>query len=176
MKTLIAATLVAGSVVAVPAFSQAQVTPEYYGTLGYGTTRSDGADLGSLQGRLGAKITPHFGVEGEVAGGVKDDTTYVSGLPVEAELKHQVAGYAVGFLPVTPKIELLARVGYGNTKVKASAAGVSATDDFDSWNYGVGAQYKFDDKNGLRADWTKSEYTHTDTDADTLAVSYVRKF
>ncbi|WP_425998981.1 porin family protein [Caulobacter sp. DWR1-3-2b1] len=172
MKTLIAATLVA----AIPALSHAQVSPEYYGSVGYGSTRADGADVGAIQGRLGAKLTPHFGVEGEVGVGVTDDKTDVAGVPVNVELKHQAAAYAVGYLPVTPNIDLLARAGYGTTKFKASSGGVSATDSQDSWNYGVGAQYRLDDKNGLRADWTKSEYTNSKADADTLAVSYVRKF
>jgi outer membrane immunogenic protein len=176
MKTLIAATFVAASVAAIPALSHAQVSPEYYGSVGYGSTRADGADVGAIQGRLGAKLTPQFGVEGEVGVGVTDDKTYVAGAPVNVELKHQAAGYAVGYLPVTPNIDLLARAGYGTTKFKASSGGLSASESQDSWNYGVGAQYRLDDKNGIRADWTKSEFTNSKADADTLAVSYVRKF
>lgn len=176
MKALIAATLVAASVAAIPALSHAQVSPEYYGSAGYGAMRTDGADIGVLQGRLGARLTPHFGVEGEVGVGVTDDKTYVAGAPVTVELKHQAAAYAVGYLPVTPQIDLLARAGYGTTKLKSSVAGLSSSESQDSWNYGVGAQYKLDDKNGLRADWTKSEFTNSKADADTLAVSYVRKF
>lgn len=176
MKTLIAATLVAASVAAIPALSHAQVSPEYYGSVGYGATRADGADVGAIQGRLGAKLTPHFGVEGEVGVGVTDDKTYVAGVPVNVELKHQAAAYAVGYLPVTPNIDLLARAGYGTTKFKASSGGVSASESQDSWNYGVGAQYRLDEKNGLRADWTRSEFTNSKADADTLAVAFVRKF
>lgn len=176
MKTLIAASLAAATAAIVPAFAHAQISPEYYGSLGYGSTRTDGADLGSVQGRVGVKLTPHLGVEGELAAGLSDDKTYAAGAPVNVDLKHQAAAYAVGFLPVTPQIDLLARVGYGTTKLKTSLAGVSDSDSKESWNYGVGAQYKFDDKNGVRADWTKSEFTNSNVDADTLAVSYVRKF
>jgi hypothetical protein len=176
MKTLIAATLVAASVAAIPALSQAQVSPEYYGTLGYGSTRANGADTGTIQGRLGAKLTPHFGVEGEVAGGVSDDKNYVAGAPVNVKQQHQAAAYAVGFLPVTPNIDVLARAGYGTTKFDASSPASPLKGSMESWNYGVGAQYKFDDKNGLRADWTKSEFTNSKEDADTVAVAYVRKF
>lgn len=175
MKTLIAATFVAASVAAIPALSQAQT--EIYGSAGYGVARTNqGADLGAVQGRLGAKLTPNFGVEGEVGLGVKDDKTYVGGLPANVELKHQAAAYAVGYLPVTPNIDLLARAGYGTTKLKTSIAGVSDSESQDSWNYGVGAQYHLDDKNGIRADWTKSEFTNSKADADTVSVSYVRKF
>ena len=46
----------------------------------------------------------------------------------------------------------------------------------DSWNYGLGAEYKLDGKNGVRADWTKSEYTNSDLSSNTLSVGYVRHF
>ena len=61
------------------------------------------------------------------------------------------------------------------TRVR-SAAGTSASDDGESWNYGVGGQYFFDDKNGVRADYTRHDFKDSSTDANTWSVSYVRKF
>ena len=177
MKTLIATTLVAGSVLAVPLIAQAQTSPEYYGSLNYGQTRTKGADTGAIQGRVGAKLTPHFGVEAEVAGGVDSDTTYTSAGSAKVKAEHQAAAYAVGYLPVTPNLDLLARAGYGTTKFKSNNPAATQFDGSqDSWNYGVGAEYKFDDKNGLRADFTKSEYTKGDLSSDTVSVGYVRRF
>ncbi|PHY20197.1 porin family protein [Caulobacter sp. BP25] len=176
MKTLIAATLVAGSVLAAPMFVQAQTSTEVYGSINYGQTRTKGADTGAIQGRVGAKFTPNFGVEGELAGGVDGDTTYAPGA-AKVKMQHQAAAYAVGYLPVTPNLDLLARVGYGTTKFDTKNP---AATDFDgsreSWNYGVGAEYKFDGKNGIRADWTKSEYTKSDLSSNTVSVGYVRHF
>jgi predicted porin len=176
MKNLMPAALAALSVAAIPALSHAQTSPEVYGSVGYGSTRASGADTGTIQGRVGAKLTPHFGVEGEVAGGVSDDKTYVANAPVNVKQQYQASAYAVGFLPVTPNVELLARAGYGTTKFDASSAASPLKGSMESWNYGVGAQYKFDDKNGVRADWTKSEFNNSKEDADTVAVAYVRKF
>jgi len=177
MKTLITATLIAGSVLAIPMFAKAQNSTEVYGSLNYGQTRTRGADTGAIQGRLGAKLTPNFGVEAEVAGGVDGDKVYTPGGPANVKMEHQVAGYAVGYLPVTPNIDLLGRVGYGTTKFSTNNPAATNFDGSrDSWNYGVGAQYKFDDKNGLRADWTKSEYTKSDLSSNTMSVGYVRKF
>jgi outer membrane immunogenic protein len=73
-----------------------------YGTLGYAGSRADGADTGAVQGRLGAKLTPHFGVEGELSGGVKDDDIDTNGVRSNIEQTHSAAVYGVGFLPVTP--------------------------------------------------------------------------
>ena len=178
MKTLVSAALAAVSVAAIPALSHAQTSsPEIYGTLGYAGSRADGADTGAVQGRLGAKLTPHFGVEGELSGGVKDDNIDTNGVRSNIEQTHQAAVYGVGFLPVTPNIDLLARVGYGNTQFKQNVAGVDSKFDADSVNYGVGAQYKVDDKNGVRVDYTRQQYRDNDApDANVVSVAYARKF
>lgn len=178
MKTLIA-TAAAGVLAATlaPAMACAQdMTPTGYGTLGYATSSADGVNLGAVQGRLGARFGQYLGVEGQAAFGVDDDKTYVSGVPVTVEEKHQVAAYGVGYLPVAPNADLFVRAGYGMTKLKASAAGTSASDDGESWNYGVGGQYFFDDKNGVRADYTRHDFKDSSADANTWSVSYVRKF
>ncbi|WP_165187699.1 porin family protein [Caulobacter soli] len=177
MKTLMmSATLAALSVAVVPAFAQAQDTG-VYGTLGYAGSRADGADTGAIQGRLGTKLTPHFGVEGELSGGVKDDNIDTNGVRSSIEQTHSAAAYAVGFLPVTPNIDLLARVGYGNTQFKQTLGGVESKFDADSVNYGVGAQYKVDDKNGVRVDYTRQQFRDNDAaDANVVSVGYARKF
>ena len=177
MKTLMtAAALAALSVAAIPVLSHAQDTG-VYGTLGYAGSRADGADTGAVQGRLGAKLTPHFGVEGELSGGVKDDNIDTNGVRSSIEQTHQAAVYGVGVLPVTPHIDLLARVGYGNTQFKQKLAGVESKFDADSVNYGVGAQYNVDDKNGVRLDYTRQQYRDNDAaDANVVSVGYARKF
>jgi hypothetical protein len=163
-----------------PAVASAQAAntgTTFYGTLGYADTSLDHVNLGSIQGRIGARFGQHFGVEGEVAGGVKSDTVNVAGTDVKVKLDHQEAIYGVGFLPISPNIDLLARVGYGNTHVKASALGSSYSDSGDSWNYGVGGQYHFDAVNGVRADYTRQEFTGSNAGhADVWSVAYTRRF
>ena len=192
MKALIAAASVAALAAAVPALAQAQtatVAPGLYGTLGYADAHTSGVDLGAIQGRLGYRFNSWLGVEGELAGGVKDDkdTTTVNGVTVDTKvkLKDAEAIYGVGFLPLSPDFDLLARIGYGHTSAKAtaSAAGVSGpiavsdTADGNSWNYGVGAQYHFDGKNGVRADYTRQEFTGDNSGhADVWSIAYSRRF
>jgi len=181
MKTLMSAAVLAAPVVAlsiasIPALAQAQDTG-VYGTLGYAGSRAEGADTGAVQGRLGAKLTPHFGVEGELSGGVKDDNIDQAGVRSNIEQTHSAAVYGVGFLPVSPNIDLIGRVGYGNTQFKQTLAGVENKFDADSVNYGVGAQYKFDDKNGVRVDYTRQQFRDNDAaDANVVSVGYARKF
>ncbi|MDP3299884.1 MAG: autotransporter, partial [Phenylobacterium sp.] len=68
MKSLITAAAAVAVLAAVPAAVQAQpIGSEVYGSVGYAQSRSDGLDLGAIQGRAGVKINEYFGVEGELA-------------------------------------------------------------------------------------------------------------
>ena len=180
MKTLIASAASAVLALAIPALASAQVAATgttFYGSLGYAGASVDGYDLGAIQGRLGARFGQHFGVEGELSGGTNGDKASIGGVPVKVDLQNQAAIYGVGFLPLSPNFDLLARVGYGESKIKASTVnGVSATGDGDSWNYGVGGQYHFDDKNAVRADYTRHDFQDSGANADVWSLAYVRKF
>jgi hypothetical protein len=177
MKALYAAASVAAVSLAVaPTAALAQQAPvsNVYATAGYAHVDGDGVDLGALQGRLGYRANPWLGVEGEAAIGVKDDDVNIAGTNVDVELKHQLAAYVVGFAPVGANTDLFARVGYGTSKIKGRAGGVSVTDDGESWNYGVGAQHHFDGVNGVRVDWTRHDFDGGN--ADVWSVAYTRKF
>ena len=162
---------------AVPAIAGAQdsgVTG--YGSVGYSHHDLEGADVGAIQGRLGARFNPYLGVEGELGFGVRKDDIDIAGVKGKAELKNQVALYGVGFLPVAPNADLFARIGYGKTEGKVSVPGASAKADGNSWNYGVGGQYFFDDNNGVRADYTYHDFDDDGGKANVWSVGYVRKF
>ncbi len=169
-----AAVVSVAALAAMPA--AAQTVPQFYGNVGYSAVEADDANFGAIHGRVGYQFHPNFAVEGEAGFGVNDDSVTVAGVNVKTELKHSVAVYGVGILPVSDKVDLLARVGYGTTKLEASAAGFSADDSQESINYGVGAQYSFDGQNGIRADYTRYDFRDDGGEADVWAVSYVRKF
>ena len=164
MKSLMIATATAAlAMAAIPAASQAQ---EVYGTIGYAGVDADGADLGAIQGRLGYRFNPYVGIEGEAAFGVSDDT--VGG--VDVKLQHEVGAFVVGFIPVTPKAELFARVGYTSASFDTSLGDV----DGDGAAWGVGGQYHFTDKDGVRLDWTRHDYDGAE--ANVWSLGYTRKF
>lgn len=177
-KSLIAAGAAVIAAALVPAVASAQSTSGVtgYGSLGYSYHDVDDLNLGTIQGRLGARINPYLGVEGELGLGVKSDDVGVGDLNGKAKLKHSAAIYGVGFLPVSPNADLYARVGYGTTEGKVTVPGDVIKVDGDSWNYGVGGQYFFDGKNGVRADYTRYDYTDDAGNADVWSVGYVHKF
>lgn len=135
-----------------------------------------GADLWAAGGRVGYRFNDWVGVEGEAAIGLKGDDVTVSGVSAHAKLSHEAAAYVVGFLPVDENTDVFARVGYGTTKIKASALGVSGSASEESFNFGVGAQYFYDGVNGVRADFTRYEFQDGGGHANAWTVSYSRKF
>lgn len=196
MKMILAAASAAAIALVLPAAAQAQdatAPTGLYGNLGYAQAGIDGYDVGAIQGRVGYRMNNWFGVEGELAGGVKSDkssTTVTSGtttatVNTKVKLRHAEAIYAVGFVPVSPNLDLLARIGYGNTKAKVTASStvagapfaLSDSADGDSFNYGVGAQYHLDGVNGIRVDYTRHDYRDDGAGhADVWSVAYSRKF
>jgi hypothetical protein len=177
--TKLAATVAAISMFgALPALAQTESTG-VYGTLGYSyVDAGSGFQFGAVTARVGGRFHQYFGVEGEAGIGVKDDDLNLLGVNVKTELKHSLNAYVVGFLPLAENFDILVRGGYGTTKIKASALGATADGSDESWNYGVGAQYLFDGKNGVRADYTRHSFGDDsgNEDADAWSIAYVRKF
>lgn len=164
-KTLMAAAAVAFSLAAAPAFAQDASSPEFYGSIGATVIADDFVELGGVQARLGAKFTPHVGIEVEGTVGVMDDK--IGGVTID--LDHQVAGYVVFFAPVSENTDFIARVGYSTFQVSVPGGSGSA----DTVNYGVGMQYNFNENGGVRADYT---FMSGDGDANMYSLSYVHKF
>jgi outer membrane immunogenic protein len=179
MKSLIIAASSASLLLcAAPALAQSiNFNPTYYGTLGYNDFNGAGADLPAISGRLGAKLLPYVGVEGEVSVGVGNDRTDPFRGNIGEHLNDQYAGYVVGYAPLTPKFDLLARVGYGHSDLHATDPAGSGNFGADSWNYGAGGQYFFDHVNGVRADYTREDFQCAACgSANVWSLAYVRKF
>jgi hypothetical protein len=178
IKTVIAAAL---ALAALPASSLAQdaAGPDaarFYGTLGYSQIDAAQATLGAVTARGGWKARPWLGFEAEAGVGVEEDAFDVSSGVTGGviELKHDVAAYAVAFMPIGDHVELFARAGYGSTRIEASTPAVTPADGA-SLNYGVGVSV-FHGDNGLRADWTRKDFSDNDGEADSWSVSYIRRF
>ena len=186
MKSLVAfAALAAVAAVAAPASAQtlpASLAPVTYNAgIGYTGVNTSGADLGAITLRAGADFGKYVGVEGEGSFGVNDENGHIGSAATKLHLNDQYAAYGVARYPLLPNANVFGRVGYGHSDIKATASlnGVSAsqTVGLDSVNYGAGAEYFFDGKNGVRAEYTRFDFQNRNAqDADTWTVSYVRKF
>ncbi len=176
MRNILLATA-ALTMIAAPAMAQSVTSPQWSGSVGYTQLDGDDGDLGAITGRATARLSRYFGVEGEASVGVKDEDITVGALIGTLEHEYDAAAYGVATLPINENFELFGRLGYGTTSIKADVAGFSATEDGESVNYGVGANYFFDGRNGVRADWTRRDFTDdTGGELDTYGLSYVRRF
>jgi outer membrane immunogenic protein len=176
-KTLIATVVAALMALPAAAFAQDDA-PRGYAALGYGRVETEQADLGVVTGVAGWKLWPNLGVEAQASVGVEDEAFDVSigGSSGVIELKHDIAVYAVAFLPIGDHIELFARAGYGSTSIESSEPSVSVWGNGESLNYGAGASVFLDGYNGLRGDWTRRDFQDNGGEADTWSVSFIRRF
>jgi hypothetical protein len=177
MKTFViaAATAIALTATAGAAFAQdsGQDVGRVYGSVGVSGHDNDttNSKLGSVNARVGTKITPHFGVEGEAAFGTNKDKVAGS----EYRLTNKVGAYGVGYLPVSPKVDLIGRVGLSDTDLKAPAA-AGKFEQGTAVDYGVGAQYHFNSDYAARVDYTKSDFVGDKGESAATTVSLVKKF
>jgi outer membrane immunogenic protein len=171
MRSIIAASL---SALAIGSIAQAQ-DASY--TLGAGFERfsGDGVDLDSVVFRGRYDFNNYFGVEGQANIGVGDDSVTVLGTTADVSLEYAVGVFGVVRAFSNENGNVFMRAGYTNSQIDASVAGFSASADSDAWAYGVGGEYLFDGRNGVRFDYTKYDY-NGGGESDAYGVSYVRRF
>ncbi len=173
MRLLVIAA-VAASAVALPAAAQTMSKPEFSVSGGYAryVDGSEEWDGHSATGRATARFNRYFGIEGDVAVGIGSSDI----VGVEVSMNHNIAGYAVAYLPLSENADLFARVGYGTTEFDFEFGGTTVTESFDGATMGIGGQYFFDANNGVRMDVTRHEYDELDGGLDSVAFTYVRRF
>lgn len=165
----------------------------WYATAGYNAEDGGQLDLASVAGRVGARFGTYFGVESEANVGV-DSERFVYFPPCSqicpdivfldrAKLNNSEALYGVGYLPITAKLDLFGRAGYGFANYSAGPVFHQGFAE-QSFNFGVGCQYFLDGANGLRVDYTREEVTSKDqlgseTTGDAIndwSISFVHRF
>ena len=181
MRTIILAAL-AASAVAAPAFAQtadsveptSAFTPVVAVSAGLGRF-ADGSEEfegGSAIVRTSLRLHRNFGVEADGSFGL--ETSDIAGY--DFKMKHTVAGYVVGYWPLADNVDLIGRVGYGESEFEISNGVASVSDAYSGVTAGVGAQYFFDEKNGLRMDVTRHHYEELGGGMDSVMFTYVRNF
>ena len=106
---------------------------------GYSTTPHAGVV------RAGVTFDKYWAIEGlGMFGGSQGDLN-VQGIPISLKVKSAYGVYVKGQYPVSPHLELFARVGWLHASVEATATsyGVSASSSDSSFSYGAGFQVPF---------------------------------
>tara|TARA_R110000868_G_scaffold53744_7_gene168667 strand:- start:8831 stop:9352 length:522 start_codon:yes stop_codon:yes gene_type:complete len=145
-------------------------------SLGVGYDRISVGDfnLDSLVLRGDYDFSDHLAIEAQANFGVGDDTVIDSGIPFDMSLNYAVSLFGVLRLVNNERGSIFVRAGYTTAEYENSALGTSITDNPDAWAYGVGGEYRFDGRNGVRFDYTMVDYDGAD--ADVFGITYVRHF
>jgi hypothetical protein len=150
-------------------------------TLEVGLSVAHGSDNGGANVNLvgvtlrgGYQFHPNFGVEAEGSIGVSGDTDPATG--VEFTEKYEVGAFVVGYLPISDRFDVLARVGYAQSKLEGKLGAITATDTVNGAAAGVGLRlFPESENNGVRVDYTHYFFNH-DSAADAGSITFVHKF
>ena len=149
-----------GLAVSVPAFAQ-ELTA---GPRGAPTLSATGVPQQVVRTRLNRFV----GVETETYG--RPGPNLSQAMRRDFERDRRPAAYGVAYMPVSPRAEVFARIGYGGSK--STFAGPRD----DSWKYGAGAQYRMNSRNGFRADYTRQGQPRSDIKANIFSFGLVSRF
>ena len=157
-----------------PAFSLGDLTT--YGTMGLGGSSGDSSvapgQTGIFSAQAGVRFGPYVGLEAEGATSIPGD----SHAGKKLSLTDRYAAYIVGYLPWTKHFDLFAKLGLGHSRYKYEDNGASLSTDLDSVNWGVGAQYLFNDHDGVRTEVLKENYHDSRGDRTSLMFSWIHRF
>lgn len=145
-STIIAVVAASALLVSTGVQAQASKSSPWYGELGYTSLKITDTGLSlkpaAVRGILGYGFHPNFALEGMLAVGARNDNSTISGVNVETKVQRAFGLYLKPRYSVTSDLELFARVGYADTKIKISGGGFSASDSDSDLSYGVGLSYK----------------------------------
>ncbi len=162
--------------IAALALAAAGAQAQLYGEVGYSALNVDGGgisvDLGALSGTIGYGVHENLAVEGMLAFGVKDDKIGSA----KVELEHSYGIFAKPRLMLSPNFELFGRIGYVESKLKASAPGFSSLTDTDGdWAYGLGGNYYFNRNSYISANYLHF-YDKDSVKGDGVTIGFGMKF
>lgn len=147
------------------------------GDLGHGG--QDGGHQGSISGLAGYQFNPAFGAEVQLSDsffGHRRPPLTEDGDPPHRDFHVSAAAYGVAYLPLTPKLKLLARAGIGDSTFTAGSNGSREHSDLASLNVGIGAVYALSPTNALRLDVTHKDFEHHAGETDETTLSFIHRF
>ncbi|EGJ10609.1 porin family protein [Rubrivivax benzoatilyticus] len=140
--------MIAAAVLACGA-AQAQTNASpIYGEVGYSMLNADVAgvdlDFGMIRGILGYEIHPNVAIEAMLGLGTSDDSVSFEGETLKLKVQRTYGLYVKPKVEVAEGLELFGRIGFAESKVKATVVGYgSASDSDNDFSFGAGVKYTF---------------------------------
>ena len=147
------------------------------GYVNAGVLTVDTFDALALQGRAGFNFNEFFGFEADGAFGVIGQEEEFFGTDITTNLDYSVGGYGVARVQAGSQMAIFVRGGYHATGISAEeSTGLSESADFDGFAVGGGVRWYFDERNGIRLEYTYLDVSEADDGLDTFSLSYMRRF
>lgn len=154
--------ILAGAMALVCAGAQAQFSAE----LGYtGITMKamdDGDSLktspAAIRGIVSYEVHPHLSLEGMLAIGLGDSAIKLNGASVagfKTKLDHAIGLYIKPKMKLNDSVGIFARLGFAESKFKASSAFATASEKDGSVSYGAGLSYSVAPSYAINADYMR---------------------
>jgi hypothetical protein len=121
----------------------------------------------ALAGASAIRVIKFVRVEAEPP---RVNETYSRGLQHELDQDRKGSAFGVAFVPVAPRAQLFARVGYGD------GSGFDRASASDSLKLGVGAEYATGSRNGFRADFTRYDADRARPKANVFSLGFAERF
>jgi len=140
----------------------------------------DAANIGALQARIGYLFSPYLAVEAEGAFGVVPQEYEITGTgggaidAFEVNLDYSAGVFVVGRAPLADTFAVFARGGYAQSSLTVTASqvfgGGDLTSDSSGAAFGGGLEFDFNDRIGLRGDYTIYLVEDNTTGVDDVSV------
>ena len=160
-KVLISAVV---TVSAASAMAQAGNEPKLYGEIAYNLTNLKADDTvdtikakpAVATGIVGYKFHPNLAVEGMLGLGLSGDKVELNGQPtaVDAKISSAFGVFVRPSVKLGESVELFARLGYVQSKLKLSVPGLSLSDSDGGAAYGLGGNFYLSKQSYLQLSWT----------------------
>ena len=123
--------------------------------------------------RGGYKLNKNFAIEARFGFGLGSDSQTISGINLDLEIDNLYGAYAVGYLPVSEKLDVYGIFGVTKGKLTATASlgslSASVTGDDSDISYGVGVDFNVTPKIAINLEYI-SYFSKSDFDASALSI------
>ena len=152
-----------------------------YGYVDLGAVAYDPFDeTFGVQARGGYQSANYWGVEAEGSIGVSERTESFVGIPYDVSAEYSAAVFGRVAVPVSERLNLVARLGVHSSEVKVEALGTAQDIELEGGAIGVGIEYATGPNGAFRLDYTGYGSGSGDDalidDFDSLAASYQFRF
>lgn len=148
--------------------------------LGAGVAVIDGGEQGfdlrstNLNLMAGYEVSPFFAIEGEASIVLSEDSVTIGGVTGDVGLRHAGIFARLNLMDSSNTFVPYLRAGWAQGTAEVEVLGVSVSDDDTAFAYGIGGEYRYNEKGSVRLDISKADFDTVD--ATIVSIGNVWRF